>query len=95
MYYNDILCFIFSVTPETPNVEAAALNEVERVDISLLSGQTLRMKVSSVESTTRFYVQLPSASKCERIVDKYMADKNTEVFLNIRILQLVANYAVM
>ncbi|EZA47491.1 Maternal protein tudor [Ooceraea biroi] len=57
---------------------AEALNNVERVDISLLSGQTLKMRISSVEDSTRFYVQLPSASKCENIVDTYMEHKNTE-----------------
>ncbi|XP_019700708.2 maternal protein tudor isoform X3 [Harpegnathos saltator] len=68
-----------NVVPETPNIEITALNEVERVDISLLSGQTLKMKVSNVESITRFHVQLPSASKCEHLIDEYMADKNAEV----------------
>ncbi|XP_070160956.1 protein tudor isoform X1 [Polyergus mexicanus] len=55
------------------------LNDVERVDISLLSGQILKMKVSNVESVTLFHVQLQSASKYEDIVHKYMADKNTKV----------------
>jgi len=32
-----------------------------------------------VESTTQFYVQLPSATKCENIVNQYMADKDTKV----------------
>ncbi|XP_032689380.1 maternal protein tudor-like isoform X3 [Odontomachus brunneus] len=68
-----------SVAPDTSNVKVTTLHEIERVDISLLSGQTLKMKVSSVESTNRFHVQLPSASKCEHIVEKYMADKNAEV----------------
>ncbi|KAL0117558.1 hypothetical protein PUN28_010395 [Cardiocondyla obscurior] len=54
------------------------LNDVERVDISLLNGQTLRMRISSVENAAHFYVQLPSASKCESIVDQYMADKNAK-----------------
>lgn len=57
------------------------LNDVERVDISLLSGQTLKMKISNVESVTLFHIQLLSAAKYIDIVHKYMADKNTEVHL--------------
>ncbi|XP_014478410.1 PREDICTED: maternal protein tudor-like isoform X3 [Dinoponera quadriceps] len=67
------------VTSEAANIEVTAPSEVERVDISLLSGQTLKMKVSGVESTTQFHVQLPSAAKCDRIINEYMADKNAEV----------------
>lgn len=59
------------------------LNDVERVDISLLSGQILKMKVSNVESVTLFHVQLLSASKCENIIHNYMADKNTEVSFSL------------
>lgn len=53
------------------------------MDISLLSGQILKMRISNVESTTQFYVQLPSASKCEGMVDQYMANKNTKVSFSI------------
>ncbi|XP_011690886.1 PREDICTED: maternal protein tudor isoform X2 [Wasmannia auropunctata] len=63
---------------ETSNVEEKKVGEVERVDISLLSGQTLKMRISSVESTVKFYIQLPSATKCENIVNQYMTDKDTE-----------------
>ncbi|XP_076380024.1 protein tudor isoform X1 [Megalopta genalis] len=54
-------------------------SEIERVDINLLSGQALRVKVSSVESVTKFYVQLPFATACENLVNTYMADKNPKV----------------
>ncbi|XP_071555768.1 protein tudor isoform X1 [Temnothorax nylanderi] len=64
---------------ETHDSEVKELNVIERVDISLLSGQTLKMRVSNVKNTTQFYVQLPSASKCENIVDQYMANKDTKV----------------
>lgn len=63
--------------------------EVERVDINLLGGQTLKMRISNVESILRFYVQLPSASKCEKIVDQYMADKNAEVLFSIIYISLL------
>ncbi|XP_076177543.1 protein tudor isoform X2 [Ptiloglossa arizonensis] len=53
--------------------------EVERVDINLLSGQALKVKVSSVENTSKFYVQLPSANECENIINAYMAEKNPKV----------------
>ncbi|XP_028046299.1 maternal protein tudor isoform X2 [Monomorium pharaonis] len=63
---------------ETSNVEIKKLSDVERVDISLLSGQTLKMRISNVENANQFYVQLPSATKCENLVNQYMTDKNTE-----------------
>lgn len=54
--------------------------DVERVDINLLSGQALRVKVSSVESVSQFYVQLPTtATICESMVNTYMADKDPKV----------------
>ncbi|XP_043252574.1 tudor domain-containing 6-like isoform X2 [Colletes gigas] len=52
---------------------------MERVDINLLSGQTLRVKVSSVENASKLYVQLPSGNECENVIDAYMADKNPKV----------------
>ncbi|XP_076634241.1 protein tudor isoform X2 [Colletes latitarsis] len=55
------------------------LCEMERVDINLLNGQTLRVKVSSVENASKLYVQLPSANECENVIDTYMADKNPKV----------------
>ncbi|CAL1676055.1 unnamed protein product [Lasius platythorax] len=64
---------------EASDTEIRMLNDVERVDISLLSGQTLKMKISNVESVTLFHIQLLSAAKYIDIVHKYMADKNTEV----------------
>ncbi|XP_012223207.2 maternal protein tudor isoform X2 [Linepithema humile] len=70
-----------------------AETEVERMDINLLSGQTLKMRVSNVESTLRFHVQHPSASKCENIVDKYMADKNTEALALPGDLAIMQNQA--
>ncbi|XP_018362719.1 PREDICTED: maternal protein tudor-like isoform X1 [Trachymyrmex cornetzi] len=63
---------------ETSDIKEKEFNNVEKVDISLLGGQTLKMRISNVESTTQFYVQLPSVIKCENIVDQYMVDKNTK-----------------
>ncbi|XP_026673866.1 uncharacterized protein LOC108630430 isoform X2 [Ceratina calcarata] len=51
----------------------------ERVDINLLNGQTLRVNVSSVQTTSKFYIQLGSAIECESIINTYMTDKNPEV----------------
>ncbi|XP_054006330.1 tudor domain-containing 6-like isoform X1 [Hylaeus anthracinus] len=55
------------------------LYEIEKVDINLLSGQALRVKVSSVENASKLYVRLPSANECEDLIDTYMADKNPKV----------------
>ncbi|XP_076476295.1 protein tudor [Bombus vancouverensis nearcticus] len=54
-------------------------SNIKRVDINLLNGQALRVKVSSVQNMSEFYVQLPSATECEDIINTYMADKNPEV----------------
>ncbi|XP_033178847.1 maternal protein tudor isoform X2 [Bombus impatiens] len=54
-------------------------SNIKRVDINLLNGQALRVKVSSVRNMSEFYVQLPSATECEDIINTYMADKNPEV----------------
>lgn len=87
-HINSLFFYILAV--ETHDVEVKEFDKVERVDISLLSGQTLKMRISNVASTTQFYVQLPSASKCEDIVDQYMADKNTKVLLINLILYISA-----
>jgi len=77
--YQYIFCILIA---ETCDIKEKEFN-VERVDISLLDGQTLKMRISNVESTTQFYVQLPSAIKCENIVDQYMADKDTKVLVQV------------
>lgn len=81
--FNIILIFYILVA-ETYDSEVKELSDVKRMDISLLSGQTLKMKISNVESATKFYVQLPSASKCESIVHQYMADKDTKVLFSTK-----------
>ncbi|TGZ53791.1 Maternal protein tudor, partial [Temnothorax longispinosus] len=73
--------------PETHDTEVKELNVRERVDISLLNGQTLKTRVSNVKNTTQFYVQLPSASKCESIADQYMANKDTKVLFSTNAFQ--------
>ncbi|XP_076751739.1 protein tudor [Xylocopa sonorina] len=65
---------------EGKNVSTPTIScDIEKVDINLLSGQTLRVKVSSVENTSKFYIQLPSAAECEDMIDTYMANKNPMV----------------
>ncbi|CAL7945702.1 unnamed protein product [Xylocopa violacea] len=67
-------------TIEDKNVTTPIIScDIEKVDINLLSGQTLRVKVSSVENTSKFYIQLPSAAECEDMIDTYMANKNPMV----------------
>ncbi|XP_012147140.2 protein tudor isoform X1 [Megachile rotundata] len=55
------------------------LCNVERIDINLLSGQVLRVKVSSVENASKFYIQFPAASECENQINNYMANKDPKV----------------
>ena len=71
-------CILF---PDNNTLTPIISCDIERMDINLLKGQTLRVKISSVDLTaSKFYVTLiPSATKCENIINTYMADKNSEV----------------
>lgn len=60
------------------------------MDINLLNGQILRVNVSSVENASKFYIQIPSAIECEKIINTYMADKNPKVcFMQTILLYLI------
>lgn len=72
----------------TGGTTTTILCDVERVDINLLSGQSLRVKLSSVESASKFYVQLPSVTECENMINTYMADKDSKVCFALFILLL-------
>lgn len=67
--------FIIDNTTKTATVS----RNVERVDINILSGQILRVKVSSVEHASKFYIQLSSAGECESMINTYMANKDPKV----------------
>ncbi|XP_043528677.1 tudor domain-containing 6-like isoform X3 [Frieseomelitta varia] len=63
--------------------------DIETVDINLLKGQTLRAKISSVDlSASKFYIQIPSATKCENIINTYMAGKDPEVMQRLSIHEI-------
>ncbi|KAK0158458.1 hypothetical protein PV328_009458 [Microctonus aethiopoides] len=79
---------VFDVVPQSSNppeindVDASYPNIQEHmthVDISRLTGQSLRVKVSNVESVNKFHVQLPSAPASEKIVTDFMANNDTTV----------------
>ncbi|XP_060822618.1 maternal protein tudor-like isoform X2 [Bombus pascuorum] len=59
----------------TPTIKS----NIKKVDINLLNGQALRVKVSSVRNISEFYIQLPSATECQDIINTYMADKTPKV----------------
>ncbi|XP_050584863.1 maternal protein tudor isoform X2 [Bombus affinis] len=63
-------------------------SNIKRVDINLLNGQALRVKVSSVRDISEFYIQLPSATECQDIINTYMADKNPEVVQRLSIHEI-------
>lgn len=52
---------------------------VPRIDVNLLEGQTLRVRVSSVEGVGKFYVQFYTAGACQRTVDTFMDAKDPKV----------------
>ncbi|XP_076220717.1 protein tudor isoform X2 [Nomia melanderi] len=63
-------------------------SEIESVDINLLNGQILRVKVSSVENVSKFYVQLPFATECENLINTYMTDKNPKVMQRLSVHEI-------
>lgn len=98
MEFNGMFCrftcvyIIYTVLFTDNNTAISTISyEVERVDINLLSGQALKVKVSSVENTSKFYVQLPSANECENIINAYMAEKNPKVCFTYLYLILFSN----
>lgn len=64
------------------------MSTVPTVDINLLPGQTLRMTISSVENAAQFYIQLPTASKCDEIVNKYMDNNEVKVVLRYTVVYI-------
>ncbi|XP_024937429.1 maternal protein tudor isoform X2 [Cephus cinctus] len=51
----------------------------ERIDISLLVGQTFRAIVTSVMCVTKFYIQLPTAKALQEAVNNFMATRDPKV----------------
>ncbi|XP_078047780.1 protein tudor isoform X2 [Augochlora pura] len=83
-----------NIADGTKTITPVISSKIERVDINLLSGQALRVKVSSVENVTKFYVQLPFATACENLVNTYMADKNPKMLALPGDLSVMQNQAV-
>ncbi|KAG7199166.1 hypothetical protein KM043_018050 [Ampulex compressa] len=77
-----------------PTQIVASCNNANRMDISLLTGQIIRVKVSSVESVNKFYIQLPSAAECESIIDTYMANKDHKILAIPGELSVMQNQAI-
>ncbi|KAF3429302.1 hypothetical protein E2986_02688 [Frieseomelitta varia] len=74
---------------EENNTSTPISYDIETVDINLLKGQTLRAKISSVDlSASKFYIQIPSATKCENIINTYMAGKDPEVMQRLSIHEI-------
>ncbi|KAF3429304.1 hypothetical protein E2986_02688 [Frieseomelitta varia] len=71
---------MYGITSFSENNTSTPISyDIETVDINLLKGQTLRAKISSVDlSASKFYIQIPSATKCENIINTYMAGKDPE-----------------
>lgn len=53
--------------------------EIPRIDIKLLEGQILDVKISNVESVKKFYVQFHTAESSQAVIDSYMSTKMSEV----------------
>ncbi|XP_043528680.1 tudor domain-containing 6-like isoform X6 [Frieseomelitta varia] len=80
---------------EENNTSTPISYDIETVDINLLKGQTLRAKISSVDlSASKFYIQIPSATKCENIINTYMAGKDPEILALPGELSVMQNQAI-
>ncbi|KAL7301892.1 hypothetical protein TKK_0005492 [Trichogramma kaykai] len=51
-------------------------NTFPTVDYKLLEGQTLLVKISSIESVSKFHIQLYSAEMCQARIDTFMSTVN-------------------
>ncbi|XP_012278471.1 maternal protein tudor isoform X2 [Orussus abietinus] len=83
--------------PETPAASVENVMErhdAEKVDITLLEGQTLHVNVSNVDSVIKFHIQLPSAVEYEKCVAQYMANKDPQMFALPPQLWTVQNQAI-
>lgn len=80
---------------EENNTSTPISYDIERVDINLLKNQTLRVKLSSIDlSASKFYIQIPSATKCENIINTYMTDKDPEILALPGELSVMQNQAI-
>lgn len=77
-------CDCFAVTEKVTTEEPSC--DISRLDIELLPGQTLRVKVSNVESVSKFHIQFSSANYCDEAISSYMAKKDPKVrgFFNLK-----------
>lgn len=69
---NTVLDFSESQEQQLPEI-------VSRIDIKLLEGQSLCVKVSNVESVKKFFVQLHTAETSQAAIDSYMSNNQSEV----------------
>ncbi|XP_023246268.1 maternal protein tudor isoform X2 [Copidosoma floridanum] len=53
--------------------------ELPRIDIHLLEGQTLFVRVSNVEGVSKFYVQFYTAETCQSFVNDFMTENDPKV----------------
>lgn len=54
-------------------------NEEQQIDTRILENQILDVKVSSFESTSKFYIVILTAVECKKSKLKCMDDNNSEV----------------
>ncbi|XP_033209193.1 maternal protein tudor isoform X2 [Belonocnema kinseyi] len=65
-----------------------------RFDIKLLPAQTLRAKVSNVESVSKFYVQFSTAEDCNEAISSYMTNKDPTMLALPSQLAVMQNQAI-
>ncbi|KAF7992946.1 hypothetical protein HCN44_005727 [Aphidius gifuensis] len=74
--------------PTKPDIIESLPMVHENIDINLLVGQTLRVNVSSFESTARFFIQLPSATISQKAIESFMANKDPKVMKKLSVREV-------
>ncbi|XP_043481522.1 uncharacterized protein LOC122510734 isoform X2 [Leptopilina heterotoma] len=82
-----------SIEPEKVTTEEPSC-DISRLDIELLPGQTLRVKVSSVESVSKFHIQFSSANYCDEAISSYMENNDPKVLALPSQLAVMQNQAI-
>ncbi|XP_051163824.1 maternal protein tudor-like isoform X2 [Leptopilina boulardi] len=83
-----------SIETEKITIDESSSEITSRLDIQLLPGQTLRVKVSSVESVSKFHVQFSSADYCDQAISAYMTNNDPKVLALPSQLAVMQNQAI-
>lgn len=79
MYFIYLSIIISNCNFTEKAVEKLSSDIISRLDIQLLPGQTLRVKVSNVEGVSKFHIQFASADYCNQLISSHMTNNDPKV----------------